>query len=112
MAFVFCLSPGGGQNFLSLSPGMLGRVTYVRVFATSLFAQRRVRNASDTRVIGEEAQESLGTRKMIGEAHPTLPPSCLVCAQMFIERERRLCTGQPMKCVTRIENYELKKTSP
>ena len=57
----------------------------VRVVAGSFFAQGRARNASDTRVTADEPQGTMGRRKMIGEAHLTLPPSCLVCAQIFIE---------------------------
>ena len=59
----------------------------VCVVAGSLFAQRRARNASDTRVTADEVQGTMGRRKIIGEAHLTLPPSCLVCAQIFIEWE-------------------------
>ena len=123
---VFVREYGNGFRFLFVPGGGGGRISFrfrlacwegwltinVRVFTASFFAQRRAGNASDKQVIGDEAQGTMGNRKMIGDAHLTLPPSCLVCAQMFIERERRLCTRQPMKCVTRIENYELKKTSP
>ena len=107
--FRFLFVPSGPEFSFAFCPASW-EGWHVRVFTASLFARRRARNASDTRVIGDEAQGTMGRRKKIGEAHLILPPSCLVCAQ--ISRERRLCTRQPMKCVTRIKTKELKKSSP
>ena len=99
MAFVFCLSQGG-QNFLSGFSWHLGKGDLQSMFpfldpshetdsssGALFFAQWRARNASDTRVIGDEAQGIVGRRKMIDAAHLNLPPSCLVCPPIFIKRK-------------------------
>ena len=59
----------------------------------------------------DEAQGTMGRGKILREAHLILPPSCLVCAQIFIERETSV-HEEPMKRVTRIKNYELEKIIP
>ena len=80
--FRFLLVPRGAEFSFAFRPASWhGLPTInVRVFAASFFAQRRARNANDTRLTADEAQGIVGRRKMIGEEHLTLPPSCLVCA--------------------------------
>ena len=65
--------------------------------SSSFSAQRRARNARDTRVTSDETQGTMGMRKMRGEdVSPVLstPPSF---ARKFSVRERRLGTRQNQK---------------
>ena len=52
----------------------------------------------ETRVTGDEAQRTMGKRK-IRDARFLLP--VFLCAQMFIETQRRLGTRQPLKMLQR-----------
>ena len=67
---------------------------FVRIYRNGFrFLRPRVgggggaRNASVKRVIGDEVQGTMERRILIGEGHIACTPSCLVCAQIFIERE-------------------------
>ena len=75
-----------GNTIIHYTEGLVGKYGFLQPpQALRFFAQRRARNASDTRVTGDVAQGTMGRRKKRGDVRFLLP--AFLCAHIFIERE-------------------------